>query len=482
MDLAAIIVFLVLYYVRPQEWISWVAELTPVKWSVVFALITMVLRERGFKPRDLLRTPHDWLMLFYLAWIVFSNAARVDTFLNNYNLFVFYIVTVQALSSAKRIQVFLAWWALMIMVVAGMAVASEYGYDIVGSFDLTHGIMENRLVLNTSTFNNPNALGHSVYPVVFLLYFLLFWKRPVFVKIFMIPLTFLPLYCVYLTVSKGAFIGIFVTTVAALTFGRPKIVQIMVLVGALTIGWTVLWSMPRMGELQKASTDQAIQGRVAAFTFGMYTLKNNPRGIGIHQSTAGVMRMFGFPKAAHSSYVQVGGELGWPGLFLFVGILYVSLRTLFSAKATDAVEERVRRILFTLLTSYAVSSWMVNWPWRSTFFLMVGAIAAFHRLMLAKNLPPQPQAESEPQPELAPVPAFAGLQPVPALAAAVPGTFNQTTLVLPVEKEMKPLSGDHAETEPAGLRWNRFGWKDLLMMIGLTWLTIRFWQYLITRM
>jgi hypothetical protein len=480
MDFAAIIVFLILYYIRPQEWIGFVAELTPVKWSIVFALITMVGRKRGFHVRELIQTPHDWMMLLYLLWIIGSNVAAVDTFFNNYNLFIYYIVTVQALSSATRAQTFLSWWTFMIMVVAALAVAAEYGFDLVGSSDLTHGIMKDRLVFNTSIFNNPNALGHSVFPAVFLLYFLLFWKRPVFIKIFTVPLTFLPFYCVYLTESKGAFIGAFATIIAALTFGRPKVVQIMILVGAMTVGWTMLWSMPRMGELNKASTDQAIQGRVAAFTYGLHTLKNNFHGIGIHQFPYGVERAYGFKKAAHSSYVQVGGELGWPGLFLFVGIMYCCLRTLFSAKTTDATEERVRRILFVLLVSYAVSSWMVNWPWRGTFFMLIGAIAAFHRLMLAKRQPAQ--TETELQTETDPVPAIAGLQPVPALAPATPATFNQTALILPVEKEGSLLASEHAESELAGLHWNKLGWVDLLMMIGLTWVTIRLWQYLITKM
>ncbi|MDW8308671.1 MAG: O-antigen ligase family protein, partial [Verrucomicrobiales bacterium] len=346
MDFVAIIIFLILYYIRPQEWIGFVTELKPVKWSIVFALITMVFRERGFHPRDLVRTPHDWLMLAYFAWIVLSNPAIVDTFNNNYNLFVFYIVTVQALSSIRRLQAFLGWWTLMILVVAALAVAAPLGFDLVGSNDLTEWRMKGRLVFNTSIFNNPNALGHSIYPVVFFLYFLLFWKRPVFLKIAAAAIVLLPLWCVYLTVSKGAFIGIFVTTIAALTFGRPKVVQILVLVGALTFGWTVLWSMPRMSELQKSSTDQAIQGRIAAFKYGLETLKTDFNGIGIHQFVAGVERAYGFKKAAHSSYVQVGGELGWPGLILFVSLLYACARTLFNAKTTDVTEERVRRALF----------------------------------------------------------------------------------------------------------------------------------------
>ncbi len=480
MDFATLVVFLILYYVRPQEWIGAVAAIQPVKWSVLLALIAMVTRQRGFRVRDFLQTPHDWLMLLYFAWIVLSNANPIGTLLGNYNLFVFYLVTVQALVSAQRIQTFLGWWTFMIMVVGGLAVAAEYGFDLVDSYDLTHGKMKHRLVFNTSIFDNPNALGHSIYPAVFMSYFFLFWKRPIFMKIATLALVLLPLYCVYLTVSKGAFIGVFVTLVAALTFGRPRMVQIGVLAAAMTLGWAVLWSMPRMGELENSSADAAIQGRVAAFKFGIHTLKHKINGVGIYEFANGVEGMFGFKKAAHSSYVQVGGELGWPGLFFFVSILYCCLRTLVNAKTTDLTEERVRRILFVLLVSYCLSSWMVNWPWRATFFLMVATIASFHRLMLGKDA--SPDTESETETELAPVTALPQLQPAPALSAAGTAMFNQAALTLPQNNPAAHLTQEFSEATPAGLRWNKIGWVDLILMGVLTWITILLWQYLITRM
>ena len=70
-----------------------------------------------------------------------------------------------------------------------MALLSEIGFDPTGAYDITHDVnMKNRLVLGTSIFDNPNALGHGVVPVLIMLYFILVWKRPVFSKIFAIPL------------------------------------------------------------------------------------------------------------------------------------------------------------------------------------------------------------------------------------------------------------------------------------------------------
>ena len=229
MDFAPIILFLILYYIRPQEWIGWAASLELVRVSMAFAIITMFSRERGFTWKDFFKTPHDWLMLAYLLWIVGSSPSSFDTLGNVYNNFVFYAITVQALSSMQRVNKFLNWWTVMILIIAGLAVASEFGFDPMQGYDKTHGQMKGRLILNTSIFWNPNALGHSVVPVVAMLYFVLIWRRPIFMKIATVPILALPLYCIYLTASKGAFLSGFAASVTALTFGRPKVFQVIIL-------------------------------------------------------------------------------------------------------------------------------------------------------------------------------------------------------------------------------------------------------------
>jgi len=92
----------------------------------------------------------------------------------------------------------------------------------------------------------------------------------------------LPLWCIYLTYSKGAFLSGFVTTLATLVFGRPKVVQALILALGIGFGYGALYSLPRMKELHSAKTDPAIQGRVAAYTFGYRCVTTLPTGIGYH--------------------------------------------------------------------------------------------------------------------------------------------------------------------------------------------------------
>lgn len=489
MDFASLTLFLILYYIRPQEWIAAIQPLKPVTLIMAFAIISILMRPRGFTLKELFKTPHDWMMLFYCLWIVIAAPDKMDTFKSVYTLYLFYAVTVLALSNLDRVRRFMTWWAVMIFVLAGLAVLSEYGFDPTYSYDITHGIMQHRLVFNTSLYNNPNALGHSIVPVLVMLYFLFIWKRPIFVRIGAIPLFVVPVYCIYLTVSKGAFVSGFATLVAALSFGRPKVVQILILVGAMTVGWGALKSLPRMQEIQKSRTDDAIQGRISAFKFGLHKLKTDFTGVGKDRFVPTMFRETKIYKAAHSSYVQIGCELGKVGLFLFLGNLYCALRTLVSAKTRNTDEERVRRILFSMIISYMVSSWMVDFAYRANYFMFCGAIAAFHRMMMSGKTLSETAEDNQTVQEaigsLAAAP-IGGLRP--AAAGMAPAVINQATIsqaAITVPALPGPLSkGEpYAEENPGpGITWMKYRWVDFALNYLLFYAVIRFWDYILRNM
>lgn len=501
MDLAALVLFLVLYYIRPQEWIGAIKPLMPVTVVMVFAIVSIFMRPGGFSRKSLFKTPHDLLMGIYCVWMVVASPDMSETFKSVYPLYLFYAVAVQALTNVDRMRRFLNWWSFMIVVLAVFALLSVNGYDPTGAEDIVNGRMKGRLIINTSLFNNPNALGHSVVPVISLVYFLFIWERPIFAWIGAIPLFALPMYCVYLTMSKGAFLCGFATILASQIFGRGRMMQILVIVIAVTVGVVGLKSLPRMNELDKSKNDEAIQGRVKAFTFGLRNLQNGWFGIGKDNFVSAMKANEGIRKASHSSYVQIGCELGKPGLFLYLAMMITCFRTLYTAKTRNTDEERVRRILFTMLIGYLVSSWMVDFAYRASFFLMIGSVGAFHRLMLrSPHVSEEMAAEAEEEAEtvqMALAGAAAGglknLSPVTPgspprrLPALTPALVTNTTLAIPVRPAGVPVRrfGEPEEVETddfIGIGWNKLTWKDGVLFFLVTWAFIRFWAYVITVM
>lgn len=528
MDFVSVILFLVMYYLRPQEWLSILNAFRPVQLIMILALVSLIRREPKLRFRDLVQTPHDWLIVAYFLWTIFTSPTRWGTFSAIQSQILLYFVVVQSVPDTMKMKKMIAWWSGLLMVIAALAVSSEFGFDPFNSYDLTHGAMKGRLALHLSIFNNPNGLAHSIVPVIPMLFFLLFWKKT-FSKPAILILA-LPLYCIYLTMSKGAFLCGFVTLLATLTFGRPRIVQIGLVATAGIMGYGALFLLPRMNELNKSKSDAAIQGRIAAYRFGLECMRTHTTGIGLGNFTRDFFRygpleypehqkrlivqvngrdvirtlpLVGhhYRKATHGVYNQNGAELGRFGLFLLVGILYSCFRTLMTAKTADTEEERIRRILFAITLAYAVSGWMVDFTYRPSFFVMVATTGAFHRLLrrgqddpVQENtadsaVPPwlKRPAPGLPAPDLAPAAA-----PMPALAMA----GGTAVMSPPLRRPLAPAWAQPAPAEPAApaplqltedgepvpvMPWKKIGPLDIAAMVFMTWAVIRYWQHLIAQ-
>ena len=478
MDLFSVIAFLVLYYVRPQEWTETLANAHFVQLTMLLGLSSLFFRERGMRFGELFRTPHDWAVLAFWLWLVLSSPTPWDTFKDNANIYVFYIVIVQALYSIPRTSTFVGWWTFLVVFVAALALASLIGIDPLGSAELTESRMQGRLSLNLGIFNNPNALGHSVVPAIPMVYYYCIWKRPMSMRVIGVILLVVLFSCIYLTLSKGAFLAGAATVLATLTFGRPRAAQAVIIAVSLLFGSAVLYSLPRMNELDKSKSDAAIQGRVGAFKFGYKMLTTTYTGVGKGKWAESIQSIVNYYIAGHSSYVVVGAELGYPGLFLLCAILYCNLRTVMSARTETPEEERIRRMLFVLVVSYIVSSWMVNFEYRPTFFMFTAAIAALHRHLHGLHF--GDERELEPAPAL---PAWhPQLASIPALEEALPQTAMATnTLTL----EAEPTTASALESTPQsriGRSWNRIGAFDIAVMGVMTWGVVSYWAYIMEHM
>ena len=405
MDFFFLIVFLTIYYIRPHEWIDWVGEFRPITLTIVFAILSLFLRERGIKFSQLLRTPHDRLMVLYLIWICVASKDLITTLGLAYHLFVFYFLVVLTAYNQERIKSFVGWWALMIYTIAFLAWASEIGFDPMNSYARTHGSrLQGRLILNTSLFNNPNALGHSIVPLLGIIYLYYGWNQHVLKKFQSFVLSIIPCYTIYLTQSKGTFLSGYVMLLSMLTLRQTLLKKMGIVLAMLTLGSIAFMYLPRMEDLRRedGQREAGIEGRVSAWNYAQYCLEN-----GIILGYNGFPKAFftnhGYQKPSHSSYVQIGAELSYPGLFFFVGLMYMSLRTLHELKPKTQEMERIRRVLFVMLIAYAASSWTVDFAYRATFFMLVGVIAAFHRLHLEPEgadaginleLPTEPKASA----------------------------------------------------------------------------------------
>lgn len=479
MDFVAVVLYLAAYYVRPQEW-SWVlSSLHPITLIMAVGVAALFLRERGLPLRSLLRSPQDWLMLLYFLYLTFFVEADDESYKMVRNHFIIYFVTVQALTNLDRLRYYLYWWAACIGFVVLLALASQIGIDPLGASYHTTYVAKGRLCLPLSVFDNPNALGHSVVPLLAMLYFFLIWRRPVFIKEVGALALILPLVCLYLTLSKGAFLAGFVAVVAGLTVGRPKLVQLAVLAVALTAGWAGVKQLPRMEELRVPRREEGIQGRLHAWKFGLEKINNERYGVGIFMFGKSFEKQNGYYKAPHSSYVEAGAEQGFIGLMFFVGVLYATLRTLLTAKITDPEEERLRRVLVVLLVSFAASSWMIGWAYKTFFYLIAACGSAYYRHLQERVLQETEAAAAQEDAKAllpAPVPLLGAVgAPAGAAAALRTGTGLESLALAPAPA----APAGAAEDKPRPKFWYHLGLLDVALIWLGTHAVIRIWAYVV---
>src|SRR5689334_7028275 len=96
----------------------------------------------------------------------------------------------------------------------------------------------------------------------------------------------------------------------------------------------------RMGTIQTAGSDASAMGRVAAWLWTLDYVKEHPLGGGFNvyfinsfslpMSDGSTLEVKG--KALHSIYFEVLGELGIPGIVMFLSMLGWSIMTLLSIR------------------------------------------------------------------------------------------------------------------------------------------------------
>ncbi|MCB1090282.1 MAG: hypothetical protein KDL87_02045 [Verrucomicrobiae bacterium] len=498
MEFRLALFFLSFYYLRPQDWVPGLAGLNLVEPIIgTWIIVLLVYRSQASPLPGLLRTPHDWLMLTYFVYIMWTTPDWNYAFSDILSLTVFYALTVQSLTSWSRIYEFLRWWNAMILAVATIALLSLIGIDPTGAVELTQS-KAGRLSIGTWLHNNPNALGHTVVAVLPLSYLLFFWKGTVSGRFLIFPLCFfLAGATAWQTESKGAFLVGAGTILLLFVIGRHRIVQISTIVIALTVGISGLSFLPRMEHMGDIQSDEGVIGRVMAWEMARTATREYPTGVGYRQFKAlidwvdGTRVYHDIPKATHCSYVSIGADLGGYGLFIYLALLWVSFRSILFLKTGSDLEERCRRAILILLAANVVSGWMINRGYHTEYFLLIAVAGAVHRLRVAEYLAKKTEEENVEETDAEP--EWLG---APAGGLAVAGSTGQGGVAFPPsafsvsplldqQEPHRPSRGQakrtrRSKSEPLKVPWNRLGLIDIGVTMALTWLVFTIWDYVIT--
>jgi putative inorganic carbon (HCO3(-)) transporter len=322
-----------LVFVMPRGedefWGQHLAGLTLVKYLGIACLLYAVYHlVRNHSLPRYLHTAQAKCVLIFFAIACASYVLRGPGFSWQANLFVSYIsflilffVTLAVVDTLSRFR-----WVL-IAGVGGIAFASLYmlrqwrwyGYNPLFRPDIGVG--------------NPNDFAAMATLFVPMAFFLALARRPYWERLFFGGCLVLTLGGITVSASRGGFLGLAIALLYMILNSKRRL-RNLALAGVLLVPMALAPISPLHRLLHPSSSDQAsTQDRKEAWMSGLRMIRAHPFlgvGLGNFKNMSGD---YGGPdlntkELAHNTYIEIAAEMGVPGLFAFLGILYFSFRTL----------------------------------------------------------------------------------------------------------------------------------------------------------
>jgi O-antigen ligase len=316
---AVTIIYLALIYVRPTELVPGWDEVPLVATASALAAPLLgwaVMEGRG----RLTHLPQDRLVWGLWFAIVISNLATgfIGGAINSVSAFaqvVFqYFLIRTAVRTPEQLRGTLRWLTLFMLfhAISGiMQVRTGIGFG--GIEPLITNDDEIR-IRSVGIFNDPNDLALSMVVVIPFMFVALVEKGSgILAKVASVATLAPMLYAYYYTNSRGAVLGLLASLaiIGMRRFGS-KVGPLFIVVG---IVGAVALGPSRLSEMD--ADEESAQGRIQAWAEGLVMVKGHPlTGVGFGLWTD-------YHKlVAHNSFVQILGELGLFGSFMFTGIVY----------------------------------------------------------------------------------------------------------------------------------------------------------------
>ena len=358
---------LILIIIRPQDFVPGIKGQ-----PVVFGLMAVLLSGWILSPVDkrFFRTPQDKFVGLLFICIIISTISvnwisySVDITVETIKIAFIYFFAISVLENENKFMT--ASWVMigLMTIVALMGILQYFDCDITGAGMAWAGDKKGWQIRGIGNFDNPNDLAYSVVLIVpFALGLMIQLKN--ITKIFAILLLAISVYCIYLTKSRGGLLAlsssIFVWWYLWVSGKTLKRFAVFIMIIGLLSASVI--------QTKDYRDDSSSMDRIEAWVAGMSMLESHPFiGVGKGQFIEHHNR------DSHSSYVRAGAELGVPGLYAFVGILYFTFFSLFSIKNNKNTEKW--KIYYAgyggFIGTYATASLFSTRTYDIVFLLVVG--------------------------------------------------------------------------------------------------------------
>ena len=399
----SLLLFMVVYCARPEDWIPGLSVIPLAKITATLALLGLVfsLWQVGFSlPREVVYlTLLVGQLLLAAAMSPLWRGGAVQLTLDFAKVLVIVIVMSLTVSTAKRLRRLIFVQAASVSMIAAVAVWK--GHTL-------HGRLEGVLAGN---YADPNDLALAIIISLPLAFFLLFLvKNPLWKAVWALAMLVM-LYAVLLTASRGGFIALIVTaTIFLWEFairGRRRYLLVFAVLGGLillqTSGGTLVGRLKGTFNIQEntAAAYGSAQAREQLFWRSLIVTMEHPLfGVG----PGNFEQISGSWHVTHNSFTEMSAEGGVPALILYTLILWTGFKNLRGIKRLAHGQREsslLVRALFASLAGYVVGSFFLSVAYEFFPYILVAYTTAL--LQIAKksaSRSKESRSESQHKPEI----------------------------------------------------------------------------------
>lgn len=329
-----VLLFLVLQYLRPQEYVQIIYG-----WRVVLGTMLVLLPGwlATLQNKKLLRTPEDLFMGLYWCVCVLSvfkyRPAHVPDIAWEFGkVLLCYLFVAHIIDSRRRLG---AAMFVMCLLLLGVAMQAGQGVGLPNQY------------ASIGMFGNRNDFAHGIAAALpIAAAFLL--GGGLFLKIVGLGLIVAIIPELIKSGSRGGQLAAMVAVYAILVVRAKKTRtrNLMVVLGLLG-GLAVFAASERLATVVEYQTDPSAMGRVMFWSSCLRSFRATPLNLIMGRGYGTIIEGMLRSRAAHSSYMNNLFELGAPGLFILIGLLFFAVRDAY-ALAQNALRPATRMLALGL--------------------------------------------------------------------------------------------------------------------------------------
>jgi putative inorganic carbon (HCO3(-)) transporter len=374
----ALLLFMFIYYARPEDWIPGLSRVPLAKITGILSLLALVFSLRHIRQR----LPREALFLVFLVGQLGLSAAlspvlRGGAFqvtLDFAKVLIIVLVITTAVSTSQRLRVLVFTQAISVAAIAAAAIWK--GRLLLGRLE---GILG-------ANYADPNDMALAIIISLPLCLALLFLSRNKLWKIFWSISMLVMIRAVFLTGSRGGFLALLVVVAVCLWEFAIRDRRGYLLVLAALVG-VVLWQSSGgmlVGRLkgtfnvneETAAAYASAQARQQLFWRSIEVTKENPLfGVGPGNFNA----VSGQWHTTHNSLTLMSSEGGVPALILYVLILWCGFKNLGATRRLvrgRTGSSVLAQALFASLAGYAVGSLFLSVAYQFSPYILVAYTTA----------------------------------------------------------------------------------------------------------